>query len=254
MANPRPDYMHLVLRRLDWARAGIDRFEELANAFLATKPYEVLPHMKHKGKFAQISYVIKLHRQLVPELRFAAGDVIHNLRSVVDNLVWGLGQRFKASNLLGLEFLDPTSDQLPLYLVEIHKLPKPIYDWILSVQPGDRADDHHILHRLHNLWNRDKHRTPVLVAGASHTAGLRGSELPYLGRFQTFQIKGAKDNEKIAEALVVWEQRRNFNPVFSPKVAFDRNGPAHGAFVSEFLRQIDEHIVNEVVPKFKPYF
>src|SRR5918996_1941036 len=96
MTNPWSDYIHLATLRFDWASAGIDRLEELVNSFLATKPCEVVSRMHREGQNARINYVLRVHEQPPPTVSFATGDVIHNLRATLDNLVWGVGRIFKA--------------------------------------------------------------------------------------------------------------------------------------------------------------
>ena len=87
MADEKPgdDYVHLAKLRLDWAGAGIDGLEVLVDSFVATKPCEVITSMKHQGESARISYVLRVHSQPPPTIRFAVGDVIHNLRATLDN-------------------------------------------------------------------------------------------------------------------------------------------------------------------------
>jgi hypothetical protein len=136
MTNPRSDYVHLAALRLDWVSAGIDRLEELVDSFLATKPCEVVTGMKREGKYARFSYVVRIHQQPPPAIRFAIGDVVHNLRATLDNLVWGIGQVFKADNNLGLEFHDSESSFRDCYLPKISKLPDPRLDNVHTALPN----------------------------------------------------------------------------------------------------------------------
>ena len=158
MVNPRGDYVHLAKLRLDWARAGIDRLEELVDSFLATKPCEVITRMKKEGENARFSYVLRIREQPPPAVRFAVADVVHNLRATLDNLVWGIGQVFKADDNLGLEFHDSESTFQDYYLPKISRLPDPIQDWITSIQPYHQRNYIVLFHRASRNYSRDPDR------------------------------------------------------------------------------------------------
>ncbi|MCH8745606.1 MAG: hypothetical protein IIB31_08165 [Chloroflexi bacterium] len=216
--------------------------------------------MKREGENARINYVLRIHEQPPTAIRFAVGDVVHNLRSTLDNLVWGVGQVFKARNNFGLEFHDCESTFRDLYLPQISKLPNPIRDWITSIQPYQRGHYIVLFHRLHNLWNRDKHRSPTVIsiAGATSTLGYSGDTTPL--REMTFPWgSGQKDQQQIASAIVPWERRREFKPEFSLLVAFDEAGSVgqnilgRPESVVEYLRHIQKYILTNVIPKFEPY-
>ena len=260
MANSRDDYVHLTKLRLDWAYAGIDRLEVLVDSFLPTKPCEVFASVKRKGESAHISYVLRVHRQPPPTVRFAVGDVVHNLRATLDNLVWGVGQVFKGHDDLGLEFHDSESSIRDRYLPKIRKLPEPVRYWITSIQPYQGR--HHIVlfHLLHNLWNRDKHRSPTVIntAGVTSSLSYTGDEMP-IESMTFYRVSGQKDQQQLASAIIPWERRREFKPEFSPLVAFPEDGPVglnivgRPESVVEYLRHIQEYILTRVVPKFEPY-
>jgi len=260
MVNPLDDYVHLAKLRLDWASAGIDRLEILVDSFLATKPCEVVTRMKKEGENARFSYVLRIHEQPPPEVRFAVGDAVHNLRATLDNLVWGVGQIFKADDNLGLEFYDSGSTFRDCYLPKISKLPDPIRDWITSIQPYHRRNYIVLFHRLHNLWNRDKHRTPTVISTAGHTStlGYSGDTTP-LKEMRFFRVSGQKDQQQLASAIVSWERRSEFEPEFSLLVAFDEAGPVglnmvgRPESVVDYLRHIQKYILTNVIPKFEPY-
>ena len=89
MTNSWDNTIQHAKLRLDWAGCGIDRFKVLADTFLATEPHEVVTHMEREREHAHISYEIKVHHHPSPELSFAVGDVVLNLRATLDNLIWG---------------------------------------------------------------------------------------------------------------------------------------------------------------------
>ena len=261
MTNPQDDYVHLAKLRLDWASAGIDRLEALVDSFIATEPCEVITSVKRTGQTARITYVLRIHRQPPPTIRFAVGDVVHNLRASLDNLIWGVGQVFKTDNNLGLEFHDRESSFRDCYLPKICKLPDPIRDWITSIQPYHTRKHMPMLHRLHNLWNKDKHRTPTVVntAGTTGMLGYSGDRMP-IDRMTWERVSGQKDQQKIATAIIPWERRNEFQPEFNVLVAFDEAGivglnkiVGDSESVVDYLRHIQKYILTQVVPKFEPY-
>ena len=171
--------------------------------------------------------MLRVYRQPLPEIRFAVGDVVHNLRATLDNLVWGVGQDFKSDKRLGLEFYDCESSFRDCYLPKISKLPEPIRDWITSIQPFYQGWNHIALfYPLNNLWNGDNHRTPTVIntAGVTGTLGYSGEKTP-LKTMTFYRFSGQKDQQQIASAIVPWERRREFKPEFPSLVAFDEGGP-----------------------------
>lgn len=259
-ADSRNDYVHLAKLRLDWASMGIDRLEILVDDFLSTKPCEVVTRVKRKGEDAHFSYVLRVRSQPPPTVRFAVGDVVHNLRATLDNLVWGVGQVFEADDNLGLEFYDSEAAFLERYAPKISKLPQPIHDWITSVQPYHRGNYVKLFNVLHHLWNRDKHRTPTVIntAGMTGTPGYSGDRQP-LTQMTFYHVSGQKDQQKIASAIVPWERRSDFKPEFSLLVAFNEAGPVglnmlgRPESVVPYLRHVQRYILTRVVPKFEPY-
>ncbi len=217
--------------------------------------------MKRKGEDAHFSYVLRIYSQPPPEIRFAAGDVIHNLRATIDNLIWGIGQVFRAHNNLGLEFYRSETSFRDCYLPKIRKLPEPIRDWIESIQPYDGRHYIKLLNVLHHLWNRDKHRAPTLMnaAGIITTLGDSGAMIPFR-EMRFFHPSGLKDQQQIGTAIALWELRGDCIPKFSPLVAFDESGPVgmnivgNPESVVDYLRHIQEYIFTQVIPKFEPYF
>jgi hypothetical protein len=89
------------LHRLDWAKYRIDEFITAWEAFLAKEPYKLIPQVKHRGKLLKVDFQIQVRKLSLRHIRFRVGDAIHNLRAVVDNLVWSLGQSRGASTDLG---------------------------------------------------------------------------------------------------------------------------------------------------------
>jgi hypothetical protein len=254
------DYVELAKLRLDWAGCGIDRLEILVDRFLATEPCEVLISIERKGKNAFFSYILHVRSQPPPAISFAVGDIVHNLRATLDNLVWGVGKVFKVYDDLSLEFRHSKTDFLECYLPKINILPQPICDWIESVQPYHRRNKRKYDYVLHRLWNLGKHRTSIVVnaVAVTSTVGYSGEDLPF-NEMTFYGSSSRKEKQQVATALVPWERRGDFKPEFTLFVAFDEGRPVGLNIVGDpqniisYLRDIQSYIVTEVIPKFEPH-
>ncbi|MFC1968880.1 hypothetical protein ACFLVF_00095 [Chloroflexota bacterium] len=252
--------MELAKLRLDWASASIDRLEILVDAFLDTKPCEILTRMKRKGENAFFSYELHVLSQPPPTISFALGDVVHNLRAILDNLVWGVGKVFKLSDRLDLKFLKTEPEFLNCYVPKINKLPQPIYDWIESIQLYHRGNKKKYDYTLHRLWNWDKHRTPVVVnaVAVTNTLGESGGMLPF-NQMNFIHSSSRKDKQQIVTAHVPWEKRGDFKSVFTIFVAFDESSPVSMDILGQpqniitYMRNVQRYILEKVIPKFEPY-
>jgi len=253
------DYVHLAKLRLDWAEVGINRLEMLVDNFLSSNPSELSTTVNQEGKTAHITYTLRVFSQPSPEIRFAAGDVIHNLRATLDNLVSGIRKNYKSRKKISLEFKKSKNEFLKYYVPQIEVLPKPIYDWIESIQPFHRGHYIKSFHILNQLWNLDKHNESIIIltAGLANT-GVKDYHFSVKMQFNV-RASGQKDQEKIVEAFVPWERRNDYKPGFEPIVAFDKNGPVgldimkRPRNVVPYLRSVHRNIVAEVIPKFEPY-
>ena len=135
MTNFQRNYIDLAKLGLDWTSAGIDRLEELVDSFLVTEPCEVVTSMKREGEDAHFLCMLYIHQQPPPSIRFATGDVIHNLRATLDSLVWGIGSvEFETDAVVRLEDWSGSTFR-DRYLPKISRLPDYIGDWMTSAQP-----------------------------------------------------------------------------------------------------------------------
>lgn len=101
------------------------------------------------------------------------GDCVHNLRSALDNLVYGLA-RLKAdppSDPRGIHFPIFTSkeafEKSGSVKSTLTQLPDHAAELVTAWQPFHRENSDHIaadaLNLLHHLSNQDKHRLPQVV-------------------------------------------------------------------------------------------
>jgi hypothetical protein len=252
------DYMEIAHLRVNRAWEHIEQFKLEADSFLKTDPYRVIPQVNAQGSGYVIRYFFKVDRQPPIRLSLLAGDAIHNLRSVIDNLIWNLGQISGESPKSELAFpvsLDENRFKekiLPRY----KRLPLDAQALIESLQPYNRKDnpEGHLLYILNRLWNDDKHETPPIVAGVHSSTGIgaRGRVIIRSGKVST----GATDDG--AEVMIFSVPDRqsvnNLKPVFKVSVAFDKNGPARGVTAYKLLIDLHNFVRDEVVNKFAPFF
>jgi len=215
-----------------------------------------------------VAHVFKVHQQPSDALSFAAGDAIHNLRATLDNLMWSSGQVFantkqerQSLNNLSLEFRKSEVDFLTEYLPRLTRFPKDIQDWVASIQSYNRPSQKHVLNILNALWNRDKHKLPLILTARVGT--ITFSRQP--GVIQA-QIKGftrpnpvfgggfLKDGEKATEYITPAQDIGKLHVDFTTDIAFGQNTPAKDTVVRQFLRDVYNNIATEVLPKFEAFF
>ncbi len=263
--------LHLRLKR---AIKHLDSFERQAKRFCKSIPYDVVTEKDFDGVNNIVRY--KLNGGKEPPLRLSliAGDCIHNLRSVIDNVVWQLGSltgcpKRELDNLSfpiclsGAEFIQKKKS--------LKCLPQVAIDLIESLQPYQRKDDPklHPLYILNRLWNDDKHRSPVLmltIHGGTQITPRYPTQIITLqnGRsYNVFMARGitihtggkAEDGKEIATVtLRAGEPEPQFDSKVVFKVAFDERGPAKGKVASKSLRNLHDFVRDEVLAKFEPIF
>ena len=122
---------------------------------------------------------------------------------------------------------------------------------LVSEQPYSGTHGKSILHILNLLWNQDKHRSPVLLACAIPSPTIIASRNSI--HLEMILRSGFKDGDKIATASVPINQKIPFNHDFTFDLVFSQKGPAKGAVVRTWLMEAHKYILQEVVPKFKPF-
>jgi hypothetical protein len=246
--------MELAKARIDWAGQCIDNFIRQADAFLQDGPYEMVKQAQDDGSGNfQVTFSIKVLRGPPHAVRFACGDAIHNLRAIIDNLVWALASSAgiaKKHRNLGLEFYETKDKFVEKYLYKIESFPPNIISWIEHEQPYNRPDELHILHCINRLWNEDKHRAPILMASAVPGVGLGEN----MKRFQSFGCGDALEDADVVAVATVSTTRdvKNCNPQFVYDIALAKSSPAHDVPARSFLRRTHQYIIDQVLPKFEP--
>lgn len=244
--------------RLDRAAHHLQHFEDEALRWLGSNPYSISRELDAEHD----KYLLKVHILKPPpgQLGVIIGDVLHNLRSALDNLAYELA-------------IAHTGDPLPNDIAEYSEFPifkKPMTDkqreqkiggthpdaqtLINMLQPYQQGDkfNRHPLWALRQLSNIDKHRLPHLtlirpsgisVSGAGGPLQDRGFELEWgpmendavIARYSRFDESGAEVNVQFHHSFEV-----GFGPV--PGV------PPMGCSAHWFLKWLWEHIAWNVIP------
>jgi len=247
--------MQLAKARLNWAEKRIDEFINACDVFLKEEPYRIIPQVQFKDKReVKIHLMMQVRKKPVHDLRFRAGDAIHNLRAVVDNLISGLAQIKGGSNRLGLEFWESHTNFTDKYLPRIAVLPDEIKDWIASEQPFCRTNGKSILHVLNLLWNEDKHRAPVLMGAAFPS--MPTIVVSSTGRMHLEIVRqgGLEDGDTVAKVTIPIEKEMDFAPKSEIDVAFSKRSSTNGAVARTWLIGTHKYILEEVIPRFEPFF
>lgn len=162
MADPL-DGARLKLRRA-W-----DQFNGLVadmRAFLGNQPSPYVPRVHFNAK--ERSVLITAHIQKIPDPMWGVriGEIVHNLRSALDHLVWEL-----VILSTGRPPTLPTKNQFPIFRyqdgfsgrgvrAQLRRVRQDAIDLIQAEQPFHTGEDiNSPLWHLHELSNADKHRT-----------------------------------------------------------------------------------------------
>lgn len=255
MSNPRFNDMELAVRRLDWTHTHIEQFDRAVDAFLGTNPYHIIAEREDKGIDRFNRFAIKHRFQVAshppPELRFLAGDIVHNLRCVVNNVLWSLWKSVGGNHNLSLEFKECAGafDTSIRERFKLARLPPPIVAWYEGEQIYNRPDGKpSLLNMVNRIWNDDKHKVPVLLGTAMKSSFLPDLSLAWVCRGEWVNLK---DGDVVHEAFAKTNKIFQLEPQISfvMDVAFDCGDyPAR-----RFLRTVEDHIRRDVLPKFEPF-
>jgi hypothetical protein len=160
--------------RLLWAEAHLIGLRRAVDGYLATRP-------RVKGSMSAVGVTraeAALDAPVPTDIPLRAGDVIHNLRATLDNLVWEVAPEAVRSDsrlARSIAFLirrDQTKFDEAAKRPLGAGMPAQIMDAIRTcqvfVQPADGGLDPADANRialLEDFWNDDKHRVPTAAFG-----------------------------------------------------------------------------------------
>lgn len=257
------DYLANSTIKLSRAIKHLNEFIQEADTFLATTPFGVdVENYEYNGvRCVRFSY--NVYEEPPKYLGVIAGDCIHNLRSILDNMIWGLGKIYLSTD----QKAKPDRLRFPVFnteekykkgintpdLIAIRQFPQSAQDLIEKLQPYNGTLPAHRISILHALWNADKHRSPNLVGGAgggvrqsynlqqpaSLSAGLYIRHSRELG-YGALPASGIPQGAKIE--------------ILNVDLLFEEHGLASGFVVRRLLSELIEIVRDEVICKLGPLF
>jgi hypothetical protein len=241
--------------RLEWAYTLKSNLRARSESFFATEPYTVEPVIASDVDVApglrKCVYKFVVRTPAPIELSLLAADTVHNLRALLDNLVWAAGVRYGANDLLAMPFY-ATRKQVNEYLRKkgATRLPEDIQSWIDSEQVY--ACNRHkapLLHFLHRLWNYDKHRVPLLAIGGT------GLESTYKGNviFKHDEPIPRKHGDIVGHLTVSTDGPPGLEMRFCPVLVFVPQVDGRHLTPVDFLDDCHTYICNHVMPLFRQH-
>ena len=155
------------LEKLRRAREHFEAFDAQLSAFFDSNPYRAFG--KVEGEDGWYVFRLQVVRKPPERIGLLVGEYVHQLRSVMDHLMWQLGwwrKRPLPPQSRGLTFpIESVQRDIDASLSRLQgNIPD---DWnalVRAVQPHDRKDDP--LLAIQRLWNRDKHQALILLPKA----------------------------------------------------------------------------------------
>jgi hypothetical protein len=245
-----------VRLKLDWAAKHIETFRQTIESFQERNPppfgFRAEEHPQTDGSVEHELYAI-VREQPPRELALIIGDVVHNVRSALDHLVYALSSR-KAQR--------SGNTQFPIFTDEcrfkvkgvpmIESIKGPERTLIENVQPFAASDQPKndplaILNRLSNL---DKHRLPVTTIAAMETRSTWISS-DNADCQLTFVDAGAVEHDQkiVAFTAKPHDQLKPMNvvPQADLRVQISEKGLIYNISALDVLRMIHHHAAHDVI-------
>ena len=170
-ADERLDLIRIKIQR---AKEHLVHLESEIKSFLATNPYVV--GTKRNPQTRQLIYYLVSVENVPRRIAAIAGEVLQNLRSVLDHLAYALFMVGPGglSSASAKHVYFPISDDAAKYATEsigkVKGMRKDAIDAINAVKPYKGGND--TLWILHKLNNVDKHRFVIMVGSAFRSMDL----------------------------------------------------------------------------------
>lgn len=162
------------LMKLMWAREHERRLRAEVASYFARAPFEMVGH--YNPNTGETRFTAEERIPIPDTLRLIAGDALHNARSALDHLAWGLvgdvAQRPRRVQFPNLHnTTDPAAIQRERERCQLSALPDPVFTALVAAIQGP---DGATISALHNLDIADKHR---LLLFFQRTLGATPDEL-----------------------------------------------------------------------------
>ena len=257
--------------KIDRAKKHVDNLKTEVNAFLESDAYSVVT--EDDQQTGDRVFRVRIQSEIPASIAAIAGDVVHNLRSASDYLVWQLVEANGCTPDHGTEFpfgLDEAKF-LEGYKRKIRGVSKDAMGLIEGLKPYGGGNQNS-LYFLHRLDIRDKHRLLMTVGGirdriihgpeaVAFVESRRGPGGPLVDRFKPEWIAfhyatkhggfPLKDGAEIHRIKAGFGHRPNvdMNPTFTFNVAFGETGVFEGEPIVESLHALT-NMVDSIVDVF----
>jgi|SRR5215813_10035776 len=261
--------------KLEWAKKHFSKLQAVSERFLTTDPKPYAVGFDHDSQPGQtLIYLLKDAEPTPTEIGLLAGDVAHNLRSVLDHLayyLWVVGTNGKGipgrKRPFGKAYFPIADDANEYQTSGVGKVEgmtddakkavaetEPYYGgkghifWLLNQL--DIADKHHTLvtSDIRPLsMNMDFARFPIR---ARYPGMNQGFVLRY-ARFGNFTFPGFRTSAKAGDVIISYESKtyKDVQPTFD--IAFSEPQVIEGKSVLITLQYAIDAIDN-LLPKFRP--
>jgi hypothetical protein len=244
----------------------INQFRTEALKFFKGAPVKVVPKFYSQDGHDRASFSYRVDKEIPERLGIIAGECIHNLRSILDNLIWGLCERFQTPNTIHDHIAFPicltcakdyhAKLSTPQFM-GIQNFPPDVQTLIASLQPYNgpytnfpQGNQVYILDRL---WNDDKHRVPALMLATSNMVDMKGWQLKQPA---SISVGGTvKDGAVFADGGVPKiRPEPNQYPVVSVDITFDVRGAALGTSAIFLMTGLHNFVRDKVITPLEPIF
>jgi hypothetical protein len=226
---------------LDWRKEG--------------DPYEIRSQTDLDK--ARIDYFVKVIRYPpLDDMGFTIGDFVHNVRAPLDNLIWGIGQRYGSPDKRKLHFpICANVEQFAEIAQLFKKFPREARVLIEGFQPYHRPDNptRHPLWILNRLWNDDKHRAPAVVVSAITGSVVGTTNSTRIDPHIDFVRFTGNDEMHVGYVTLLDRTDTYVEAKLIIDIAFDPAGPAKGRMLGDVLAEIYDFVHDEAFPALEPF-
>jgi hypothetical protein len=264
------DHIQEARGRLNAANDYISDFKMKVDMFTNSKPYNIIPEVELNGETKIFRYRFMVSREISAGLRTPVRACIAELREILDNLVWGLSQHVGEPDSCKIAFPTfltehpdkPNEDCFDKwfrkYRKVLSKFPTDAQALIRQLQPFNpdkrwQRGKNHPIYVLNKLAVQTKHKMPLCVVRVAGNVNVS------LKNWTLGTVKHPPDvfehNSIILEIPIPANKPAgDLEFKVATQIIFDKEGPAHGQPVYDFLVNMHGFVKDEVIAKFEPFF
>lgn len=145
--------------KVDRAKTQIQDLEIAIKLFFDTKPYQIIRQLDVQAN--EEIWGFRLSKAITADLSIRVGEIFHNLRSALDQMVAEIVVNVAKRSEAGVEFpFGSNFGEFEASLLKQKKLPTDAAAMIRAIQPYKGGDP--LLWLLHSANRRDKHRMGLI--------------------------------------------------------------------------------------------